>query len=82
MNHPIGTGHRATKKGDARRDGKRGGRVVTASAILTAVVGLVERLATFDWDGVFTKRDLATIFVYASARHTSLAKACLRGRSV
>jgi putative transposase len=49
---------------------------VAASAVLAAVVGLVERLVTFPVVGAWSKADVAALFVYAGARRTSLTQAC------
>lgn len=49
---------------------------MTASAVLAAVVRLVERLVTFPVLGAWSKRDVPALFVYASARRTSLTQAC------
>ncbi len=50
---------------------------VTSSGILSAVVLLVERLAPFAVPGVrYSKRDMASLLVYASARRTNLSRTC------
>lgn len=69
---PKGT--RAKKR---ERVSKASARVVTASGVLAAVVALVERLVTFTVPGTrFTKKDVATLLVYAASRRTSLTRAC------
>jgi len=63
------------KNRDAPRKASDGS--VTATGVVAAVVGLVERLVTFVAAGHrFSKRDVAELFVYASARRTSLTRAC------
>lgn len=72
-----------TQKGSKHEKSRRpsevadSSREVTASGVLAAVVALVERLITFAVPGVrFSKRDVAALLVYASARRTSLTRAC------
>lgn len=76
---------RRTQKGSKRGKCERRSKVVdsspaslvTASGVLAAVVVLVERLITFAVPGGrFSKRDVAQLLVYASARRTSLTRAC------
>lgn len=76
MHSRTGGGREAAKRIIVERAGKIVGRVVSASAVLAAVVGLVERLVTFPIVGAWSKADVAALFVYAGARRTSLTQAC------
>lgn len=72
----TGGRRKAAKRRTEGRAGKIVGSVVTASAVLAAVVSLVERLITFPVLGAWSKADVAALFVYAGARRTSLTQAC------
>lgn len=75
MGNKDGSRASSCRKGSSRSGALARG--VTASGVLASVVLLVERLVTFAVPGVrFSKRDVASLLVYASARRTSLSRAC------